>query len=161
MPTVYFLNYNKFNMLHGTRSPGVVEGDTDRCHDNNVTLRLSKGFWRFSNSQIASRESKRAAGVVALPAVPGGLRAHVRCRAPGGKVVGSGRGWALPKRGPLINLRGENVGSAAGYRDAFASRRCAVVSDAFYEWPPTKGSAPTLYHQARPQLWCGDTWEKK
>jgi putative SOS response-associated peptidase YedK len=30
---------------------------------------------------------------------------------------------------PLINLRGENVGSGSGYREAFASRRCAVVTD--------------------------------
>ena len=49
---------------------------------------------------------------------------------------------------PLINLRGENVGSGTGYREAFASRRCAVVTDAFFEWPTTKGSAPTLYHRA-------------
>ena len=48
---------------------------------------------------------------------------------------------------PLINLRGENVGSGAGYRDAFASRRCAAVTDGFYEWPTTKGNAPTFYHR--------------
>ena len=48
---------------------------------------------------------------------------------------------------PLINLRGENVGSGAGYRDAFASRRCAVVTDGFYEWPG-KGLAPFLFHRA-------------
>jgi putative SOS response-associated peptidase YedK len=48
---------------------------------------------------------------------------------------------------PLINLRGENVGSGAGYRDAFASRRCAIVTDAFYEWPG-KGLAPFLLHRA-------------
>jgi putative SOS response-associated peptidase YedK len=49
---------------------------------------------------------------------------------------------------PLINLRGENVGSGVGYRDAFASRRCVAVTDGFYEWPPTKGNAPTFYHRA-------------
>jgi putative SOS response-associated peptidase YedK len=49
---------------------------------------------------------------------------------------------------PLINLRGENVGSGAGYRDAFTSRRCAVVTDGFYEWPLPKGGAPTFYHRA-------------
>jgi putative SOS response-associated peptidase YedK len=48
---------------------------------------------------------------------------------------------------PLINLRGENVGSAAGYRDAFASRRCAVATDGFYEWPG-KGLAPFWFHRA-------------
>jgi putative SOS response-associated peptidase YedK len=49
---------------------------------------------------------------------------------------------------PLINLRGENVGSGSGYREAFASRRCAVVTDGFYEWPTTKGKAPSFYHRA-------------
>ena len=48
---------------------------------------------------------------------------------------------------PLINLRAENVGSGSGYREAFTSRRCAVVTDGFYEWPPTKGNAPTFYHR--------------
>lgn len=55
-------------------------------------------------------------------------------------LVSSGR--------PLINLRGENVSSGSGYREAFASRRCAIVTDGFYEWPPTKGNAPTYYHRA-------------
>jgi putative SOS response-associated peptidase YedK len=48
---------------------------------------------------------------------------------------------------PLINLRGENVGSGSGYREAFACRRCAVVTDGFYEWSSTKGNAPTFYHR--------------
>jgi len=48
---------------------------------------------------------------------------------------------------PLVNLRGENVGSGAGYREAFASRRCAVVTDGFYEWPG-KGLAPFWFHRA-------------
>jgi putative SOS response-associated peptidase YedK len=47
---------------------------------------------------------------------------------------------------PLINLRGENVGSGAGYRDAFTSRRCCVVTDGFYEWPG-KGLAPFWFHR--------------
>jgi putative SOS response-associated peptidase YedK len=48
----------------------------------------------------------------------------------------------------LINVRGESVGSGAGFRDAFASRRCVVVTDGFYEWPGGKGRAPTLFHRA-------------
>ena len=48
---------------------------------------------------------------------------------------------------PLINLRGENVGSGTGYREAFASRRCAVITDGFYEWPG-KGLAPFWFHRA-------------
>jgi putative SOS response-associated peptidase YedK len=47
----------------------------------------------------------------------------------------------------LVNVRGESVGSGAGFREAFADRRCVVVSDGFYEWPETKGQAPTLFHR--------------
>jgi putative SOS response-associated peptidase YedK len=48
----------------------------------------------------------------------------------------------------LINVRGESVGSGAGFREAFASRRCVVVTDGFYEWPGGKGRPPTLFHRA-------------
>ncbi|HEV3032790.1 MAG TPA: SOS response-associated peptidase family protein, partial [Polyangia bacterium] len=41
----------------------------------------------------------------------------------------------------------EQVGSGAGFREAFASRRCFVVTDGFYEWPG-KGQAPFLFHRA-------------
>jgi putative SOS response-associated peptidase YedK len=47
----------------------------------------------------------------------------------------------------LINVRGESVGSGAGFREAFARRRCVVVTDGFYEWPGGKGQAPTLFHR--------------
>jgi putative SOS response-associated peptidase YedK len=48
---------------------------------------------------------------------------------------------------PLINVRGEQLASGAGFRDAFDSRRCAVVTDGFYEWPG-KGLAPFWFHRA-------------
>lgn len=47
---------------------------------------------------------------------------------------------------PLVNMRGERVGSGSGFRDAFQSRRCAVVTDGFYEWPG-KGLAPFWFHR--------------
>jgi putative SOS response-associated peptidase YedK len=50
-------------------------------------------------------------------------------------------------RSPLINTRGEQVASDGGFRDAFGSRRCAVVTDGFYEWPG-KGLAPFWFHRA-------------
>jgi putative SOS response-associated peptidase YedK len=54
----------------------------------------------------------------------------------------------LVSRGrPLINLRGESVGAGTGHRDVFATRRCAVVTDGFYEWPG-KGLAPTWFHRS-------------
>ena len=46
---------------------------------------------------------------------------------------------------PLINVRGESVG-AGSFRDAFASRRCGVVVDGFYEW--NAGHEPTWFHRA-------------
>jgi putative SOS response-associated peptidase YedK len=46
----------------------------------------------------------------------------------------------------LVNVRGEQVGSGAGFREAFAHRRCVVVTDGFYEWPG-KGLAPFLLHR--------------
>jgi putative SOS response-associated peptidase YedK len=46
---------------------------------------------------------------------------------------------------PLINVRGEQVGSGAGFKNAFGSRRCVVVTDGFFEW--TTDRAPFWYHR--------------
>jgi putative SOS response-associated peptidase YedK len=49
------------------------------------------------------------------------------------RVVGSAV-WGYRAKGrPLINVRGENVG-AGSFREAFASRRCGIVVDGFFEW---------------------------
>ena len=53
---------------------------------------------------------------------------------------------ASAARKPLINVRGEQVGSGHGFREAFASRRCAVVIDGFFEWNEQR--APFWYHRA-------------
>jgi len=47
---------------------------------------------------------------------------------------------------PLINVRGEQVGSGAGFRDAFRVRRCVVVTDGFLEW--TSARTPYWYHRS-------------
>jgi putative SOS response-associated peptidase YedK len=47
---------------------------------------------------------------------------------------------------PLINVRGERVGSGAGFREAFASRRCGVICDGFFEW--NQRHHPTWFHRA-------------
>lgn len=46
---------------------------------------------------------------------------------------------------PLINVRGEQVASGRGFRDAFQARRCAVVTDGFYEWNDRR--EPTWFHR--------------
>jgi putative SOS response-associated peptidase YedK len=51
---------------------------------------------------------------------------------------------------PLINVRGEQVASGAGFRDAFANRRCLVVTDGFYEWDSSK--RPTWFHRQDDRL---------
>jgi putative SOS response-associated peptidase YedK len=48
-------------------------------------------------------------------------------------------------REPLINVRGEQVASGHGFREAFASRRCAVVTDGFFEWNERR--EPFWYHR--------------
>ncbi len=47
---------------------------------------------------------------------------------------------------PLINVRGEQAGSGRGFREAFASRRCLVVTDGFFEWDAQR--APTWFHRS-------------
>jgi putative SOS response-associated peptidase YedK len=51
---------------------------------------------------------------------------------------------------PLINIRGEQVASGRGFRDAFAGRRCAVVTDGFFEWDRRK--QPTWFHRGDGRL---------
>jgi putative SOS response-associated peptidase YedK len=51
---------------------------------------------------------------------------------------------------PLINVRGEQVGSGRGFRDAFQSRRCLVVTDGFFEWDRAK--SPFWFHRADRRL---------
>jgi len=54
-------------------------------------------------------------------------------------------GYVTATGRPLINVRGEQVGSGSGFRHAFAERRCAIVTDGFYEW--TKDHRPFWFHR--------------
>lgn len=47
---------------------------------------------------------------------------------------------------PMINARGEQVGSGRTFREAFQSRRCLMVTDGFLEWD--KARSPFWYHRA-------------
>jgi len=54
--------------------------------------------------------------------------------------------WGYPTATrSLVNVRGEQVASGAGFRDAFRERRCAIVTDGFFEW--TKQREPFWFHR--------------
>ena len=74
-----------------------------------------------------------------------GADRRVLARAKWGYVPSSQRGAARARK-PVINVRGEQVGSGHGFREAFASRRCAVVTDGFFEWNARR--EPFWYHRA-------------
>lgn len=54
-------------------------------------------------------------------------------------------GFARPNNTPLINARSETVAVKPSFREAFATRRCLVPADGFYEWQ--------LLHDKRKQPW--------
>jgi putative SOS response-associated peptidase YedK len=48
---------------------------------------------------------------------------------------------------PLINVRGEQVASGSGFKEAFRARRCAIVTDGFFEWTKEKSRQPFWFHR--------------
>jgi putative SOS response-associated peptidase YedK len=51
--------------------------------------------------------------------------------------------WAAEVGRGFVNARGESVGRTPSFRDAFATRRCVVPADGFYEWSgEARGRAP-------------------
>jgi putative SOS response-associated peptidase YedK len=51
---------------------------------------------------------------------------------------------------PLINVRGEQVASGKGFREAFTARRCVLVTDGFFEWDSRR--QPTWFHRVDGRL---------
>lgn len=45
----------------------------------------------------------------------------------------------------MINARGESVAEKPSYRGPFASRRCLVIADGFYEWKKTGNGKVPMY----------------
>ncbi len=54
-----------------------------------------------------------------------------------GLIPASARDASIGQK--LINARAETVAEKPSFRDAFASRRCLVVADGFYEWRHAQG----------------------
>jgi putative SOS response-associated peptidase YedK len=82
--------------------------------------------------------------------------------------------WAKDVRtgNKMINARAETVAKTPAYRSAFATHRCLIVVDGFYEWhrpdatdPKTKTRIPYYFHRAdgRPLTFAGlfETWWDK
>ena len=73
-------------------------------------------------------------------------RHWILCASGDGRVLVPATWGYLASGKPLINVRSEQVASGRGFRDAFQARRCAVVTDGFYEWSPQR--QPTWFHRA-------------
>jgi putative SOS response-associated peptidase YedK len=80
--------------------------------------------------------------------------------------------WATDVRmgNKMINARAETVAKTPAYRSAFATHRCLIVVDGFYEWQvpdrhDPKKKVPYYFHRAdgRPITFAGlyDTWWDK
>ena len=61
----------------------------------------------------------------------------------------------------MINARSETVAEKPAFRDAFASRRCLVPADGFYEWTArNRGRAPHWFHRRDGQMLAiAGVWE--
>lgn len=77
-----------------------------------------------------------------------------RAAAEGGAVIGQPMRWGLvpfwaddPSIGArMINARGESVVEKPAFRRAFASRRCLVPADGFFEWKKLGRGLKQPYH---------------
>jgi putative SOS response-associated peptidase YedK len=57
--------------------------------------------------------------------------------------------WAKDARSIHINARSETVASTPTFRDSFASKRCLIPADGFYEWEPAEqGRTPHWVYRA-------------
>jgi len=57
--------------------------------------------------------------------------------------------WAKDAKSFHINARAETVATNPAFRDSFASKRCLVPADGFYEWEPAEeGRSPHWVYRA-------------
>lgn len=66
--------------------------------------------------------------------------------------------WAPNTKTIHINARAETVDTNAAFRDSFATKRCLIPADGFYEWEaPEKGRTPHWVYRAdgHPMVFAG------
>ncbi|MFV1960549.1 MAG: SOS response-associated peptidase [Acidimicrobiia bacterium] len=66
--------------------------------------------------------------------------------------------WAPNTKTIHINARSETVETTAAFRDSFATKRCLIPADGFYEWEaPEKGRTPHWVYRAdgHPMIFAG------
>lgn len=66
--------------------------------------------------------------------------------------------WAQDTKSIHINARSETVATSPAFRDSFATRRCLIPADGFYEWePPAEGRTPHWVYRAdgHPMVFAG------
>jgi len=66
--------------------------------------------------------------------------------------------WAKDTKSLHINARAETVDTTAAFRDSFATKRCLIPADGFYEWePPERGRTPHWVFRAdgHPMVFAG------
>jgi len=66
--------------------------------------------------------------------------------------------WAQDTKSIHINARAETVATTPAFRDSFATRRCLIPADGFYEWePPAEGRTPHWVYRAdgHPMVFAG------
>lgn len=66
--------------------------------------------------------------------------------------------WAANTKTIHINARAETVDTNAAFRDSFATKRCLIPADGFYEWEaPEKGRTPHWVYRAdgHPMVFAG------
>lgn len=66
--------------------------------------------------------------------------------------------WATSTKTIHINARAETVDTNAAFRDSFATKRCLIPADGFYEWEaPEKGRTPHWVYRAdgHPMVFAG------
>lgn len=85
------------------------------------------------------RPTERILAVVALDEAEGG-KERALCAFRWGLLPHWAKG---PRDGPpLINARSETIAEKPAFKSAFASRRCLVPADGFYEWTTHPGEGP-------------------